>query len=251
MQSSRGVGNHVYKSYEPCGVGAVFDWQLSCGLTYGYMKVDLEAFGAFHEKEAENSNEEGLTKVDAISAAVGVDEEVVYSKSTSLQTWLLGYELTDTIMLLTVDAIHFLASKKKIEFLRQIETNKDENDVPPVVLHVRDRNDDDKANFKALIDAIKGSKKGKTLGLFTKDNYPGQFMVAWRSALKKEEFENLDISAAIAYIMAPKEDSEILTTKKACLVSVDVFNKYLKDQIMEIIDSDKVGGFVQTVHTLY
>ncbi|CAG2061750.1 unnamed protein product, partial [Timema podura] len=49
----------------------------------------------------------------------------------------------------------------------------------------------------------------------------------------------LDISAAIAYIMAPKEDSEILTTKKACLVSVDVFNKYLKDQIMEIIDSDK------------
>lgn len=40
--------------------------------------------------------------------------------------------------------------------------------------------------------------------------------------------------------MCPKEDSEILTIKKACLVSVDVFNKYLKDQIMEIIDSDKV-----------
>jgi len=40
--------------------------------------------------------------------------------------------------------------------------------------------------------------------------------------------------------MCPKEDSEIITIKKACLISVDVFTKYLKDQIMEIIDSDKV-----------
>lgn len=43
--------------------------------------------------------------------------------------------------------------------------------------------------------------------------------------------------------MCPKEDAEILTVKKACLVSVDVFTKYLKDQIMEIIDSDKVFDF--------
>ena len=40
--------------------------------------------------------------------------------------------------------------------------------------------------------------------------------------------------------MSPKEDTEILTIKKACIVSVDVFTKYLKDQIMGIIDSDKV-----------
>lgn len=49
--------------------------------------------------------------------------------------------------------------------------------------------------------------------------------------------------------MCPKEDAEILTIKKACLVSVDVFNKYLKDQIMEIIDSDKV--FFLTLHLVY
>lgn len=48
------------------------------------------------------------------------------------------------------------------------------------------------------------------------------------------------MSTVIAYIMSVKEDSEISTIKKACQVSVDIFNKYLKDQVMEIIDSDKV-----------
>ena len=43
--------------------------------------------------------------------------------------------------------------------------------------------------------------------------------------------------------MAPKEDSEIQVIKKASVVSVDVYTKYLKDQIMEIIDSDKVSCY--------
>lgn len=47
--------------------------------------------------------------------------------------------------------------------------------------------------------------------------------------------------------MCPKEESEILTIKKACLVSVDVFTKYLKDQIMEIIDSDKVFHYISYI----
>jgi hypothetical protein len=51
----------------------------------------------------------------------------------------------------------------------------------------------------------------------------------------------VDVSADVAYVMAPKEEPELLIMKKACFVSVEVFNKYLKDQIMEIIDSDKVS----------
>ncbi|XP_011506488.1 PREDICTED: FACT complex subunit spt16 isoform X2 [Ceratosolen solmsi marchali] len=195
-------------------------------------------YGAW--KDGEAGSDDSLGKMDCLVSVVGADEDVVYSKSTALQTWLINYELPDTVMILADDSINFLASKKKIEFLRKLEDTKSEdNGVPPVKLFIRDRGDEDKANFAKLIDIIKSSKKGKMTGIFSKDNYKSGFAEAWKTAVKKENFDTVDVSAAVAYIMCPKEDSEILTVKKACLVSVDVFTKYLKDQILEIIDNDK------------
>lgn len=131
-----------------------------------------------------------------------------------------------------------MASKKKIEFLKQIEGIKDD-DLPQVKLLVKDKNDKDKANFEKLIEIMKASKKGKSIGVFSKDNFPGEFCESWRAALKEKDFEQVDVSSALGYIMAVKEEPEVLTVKKACLVTVDVFTKYLKDHIMEIIDADK------------
>ncbi|XP_045514444.1 FACT complex subunit spt16 isoform X1 [Pieris brassicae] len=196
-------------------------------------------YAAWKAAAADTKSEDVLAKVDCLVSCVGVDEDTLYSKSTALQTWLFGYELPDTITVLTEQSMCFLASKKKIEFLRQIENGKEETELPPVKLLIRDRNDKDKENFSKLIQEIKKSKSGKTLGVFAKDNYPGEFCESWKNVLKGEKFENVDISSSIALLMATKEDPEIITIKKACLVTVDVFTKYLKDQIMEIIDSDK------------
>lgn len=81
---------------------------------------------------------------------------------------------------------------------------------------------------------------GTKIGSFLKENYAGGFIDGWKNVLKTEGFEMIDISAPFAYLVCPKEESELQIIKKSCMVTVDVFTKYLKDQIMEIIDSEKV-----------
>ncbi|KAB7506147.1 FACT complex subunit spt16 [Armadillidium nasatum] len=143
-------------------------------------------------------------------------------------------------MVCSEKAVYFLASKKKIQILEPLEKNKDENsNVPPVKLLIRDKNDKDKANLGKLIDAIKESKGGSKIGVYAKDKFSSDLIDSWRKCIKEGGFEQIDISSQIALITSVKEDSELSTMKKASVATVDVFSKYLKEQIMDIVDRDK------------
>lgn len=187
------------------------------------------------------SDHADLSDVDAIVFAIASDDSISYSKSVALQTWLLGYELTDTITVLAEDSIHILASKKKIEFLKVIESSKEnEKDVPPVTLITRDKTDKDQANYNKLIEVISKSKNGRRVGEFTKDKFEDdEFLTEWKKVYNAKGFETVDVGSQIAYIIAPKEDSEVELIKKASGLTNEIYERYLKDEITEIIDADK------------
>ncbi|KAK7590876.1 hypothetical protein V9T40_002489 [Parthenolecanium corni] len=190
-------------------------------------------------KDGHTEAGEPFPKVDSICIAVGNDNSVLYCKSLTVEIWLLGYDIYDLIMIFTENTIHFMASKKKIDFLRQIEQHRDENSVPPVKLYVRNKDGNEKENFDKLISALKGSGKGKSLGVFGKDNFPGPFVESWKETLKGHSFESIDISNAIASLLSIKEESELSCLRKASSLTTEVYHKYLREQIMDIIDNDK------------
>lgn len=103
------------------------------------------------------------------------------------------------------------------------------------------QNDNNKENFKKLVDIIKESKNRKTLGVFPKNTYSSKFCQSWNVVLKDNQFKTIDITAGVAYIICPKEDSELAAIKEACNVTVNVFTKYLKEKILEAIDGDMVS----------
>ncbi|XP_003227277.1 FACT complex subunit SPT16 [Anolis carolinensis] len=208
------------------------------------LSLDREAYYRRIKRLYSNwqKGEDEYATIDAIVVSVGVDEETVYAKSTALQTWLFGYELTDTIMVFCEDKIFFMASKKKVEFLKQIansKSNESTNGVPAITLLIREKNESNKGNFDKMIDALKSSKNGKRIGVFSKDKFPGEFMNSWNDALSKEGFEKVDISAVVAYTIAVKEDGEIAMMRKAAAITSEVFTKFLKDRVMEIVDADE------------
>ena len=179
-------------------------------------------------------------KCDFIVSPVGQCDDLEYCKSLSLQEWLFGLEIPDILSIFGKKTIIFLATKKKIDFLKSLQDKAPSNGkVPRIELLIRDKNDSNKANFEKIINYLKSG--GKTLGIFAKDKFPGDFYQECIKNLFKDEykFERQDVTPGMAYILAVKEDGELQYIQKACNATETTYSRVLCRELTTIIDKEK------------
>ena len=115
-----------------------------------------------------------------------------------------------------------------------------------------------------MFDAIGKSGAGEKVGIFGKDQFGGNFYSEYKKDFKQRGKETVDITSKsipplilirtvhdhfelncpknlgdIGLILSVKEESEINSMKKASLLTVEIFGKVFKDNLMETIDADR------------
>lgn len=174
---------------------------------------------------------------DAIAIDTGGDnEDELYSKSKALQTWLLGFEFTETIILVCSRSIHVLTSKKKVMHLEPLV--KAENATLPLELITRDKSDGHQGNYAALLAALRSSHAGKVVATLGKEKPLGDFAAAWRSTLGASGLEAVELAPALAELLAVKDAQESSCTKRAAIFSAMLMQKHLNAKLEDVVDKE-------------
>lgn len=147
----------------------------------------------------------------------------------------------------------------------QIESEHNNKENAPRNINFITRKDNDEKNFEEIIEQIKQSHQGKTLGVFSKDKMEGPFCEQWESCMGRHSFSTVgivattcsaprtplvaqvDISSSIGYLLAVKDTEELGLIRKACEITGKLYSKHLKDQIINIVDSERVWTSCVTV----
>lgn len=172
-----------------------------------------------------------------------LNDDDPYLRSVILQQWLFGYELPDTIMILSQDGnLHVCATKKKCEFLQPAVDQEDKDF--KIHLLLRNKEDGNAENYETLLKLVVGEEGGK-VGVILKERESnkesGGILAPWETKLDEATSDNvelIDCSPAVAILMAPKDDSEWDLMKKSSVLSNKVMKHGCVKRLEEIIEEE-------------
>ncbi|KAG0317731.1 FACT complex subunit spt16 [Dissophora globulifera] len=207
--------------------------------------IDVRLFhrrarGLVNHWKQSNTADDSFHNVNTLLVVMGnVNEESnVYQKTTALQTWLFGYELTQTLMLFTQDTLHVVTGGNKARILESLK----QWDGPQFPIEIHTRGKDEAHNeeiFQKIVDVI--TKQGSRVGVFPKDVQEGSFVEGWKAALERSQktIESVDVSAGVAEVFAIKDDEELRATKMASKLSSLLMKNYFIEEMSQIIDEER------------
>ena len=137
------------------------------------------------------------------------DDELTYSKAAALHLYLLGYEFSDTLIVLVKGTCYFIATSKKCNLISAAIQQKPN---PEMKIELLVKSKEDHANidqFTMILNSIK-KQYGNKLGGLPKVECKGTFIPLWNNTVAQSQLEVVDISNALGVFFATKDDSELV-----------------------------------------
>ncbi|KAL7542241.1 hypothetical protein ACHAXR_011622 [Thalassiosira sp. AJA248-18] len=177
------------------------------------------------------------------------DDDSRYLKSTVIHHYLFGYELPDTVILLTKDGqCIVLAAKRKCEFLEPAVGEAPENgSVKSLKLLTRNKGDENAENIEEMLKEARGESNGEDvkIGVIMKEfksndgGKEGSNISGWEKKLKdsSSKTEIVDATGGISVVMAVKDKEELDLLKKSSVLSNKVLKHGFVPRIEDVIDN--------------
>jgi len=192
------------------------------------------------------------SKANCISLNRGeLKEDEPYIKSVVLHQYLFGYELPDTVLLLTeAGNCLVLSTKKKHDFLSPaVGKAPPGSKITDLTLLVRNKEDSNEANYARLLEEVNKCNKEEgqelKLGIYKKEwdkNTEGKnpLVAGWQKVIDSSDtLEIVDITAGMGLAMSVKDEVEQDFIKKSSVLSNKILKHGFIPRLEDIIDKEQ------------
>lgn len=201
-----------------------------------------------------SANEEKRWKdVDGVCVIVGKDSGEIYQRYQSIQLWLFGWEVPQTLIVLvrpkdnSNGEFHFALTPKlasKLDSLKDVSglTEAERAAAPKVVFHERTLKADQET-YEACLDVLRGAaadENAMKLGLVAKEKVLGPFAENWLKAVQAAGVDELDVSLGWARTLMLHDDLELKHLKTSAVISVQVIQRHFVTPMEQKINDDEV-----------
>lgn len=108
-----------------------------------------------------------------------------------------------------------------------------------VVTHVRPKGQSDAAVFAPIIDAVRKASSAPVVGVVQKDAPTGSFAAGWEAVCAADFASTVDISAGVEASLLMKDSASISQLVEASSLTVRLFRKVMKSQILSTLEDGK------------
>ena len=182
-----------------------------------------------------------IAKCGSVLVVVGnPSEQTTFQKSSVLHSWLLGYEFTDTLILLTKDGrVAFLTSPKKCTILESLAP------AFPLSKLVLLKKAKDGSNLQELFGQFAQLIRdcGTSVGVLEGETVDGPTINEWKSYWKSNEIlrtcKATNVSDDFSKLLASKDANEFKLIENAGTAACVLMKDVLVDDLLSIIDQER------------